>query len=87
MEQAVAEKTKTKILLKDGSTEKFKYIARENDQYYGARQTGNGLVNIRVDVDSISKVQVKNKTLSVLVTVIPLAAITAFMIAAANAWS
>jgi hypothetical protein len=84
LEKAVEEKTKTKILLKDGNIEKFKYIAHENDQFYGVQMTGNGLVNIPLDVDAISNIQVKNKTSSVLVTVIPLAALTALVIAGSN---
>lgn len=46
--------------------------------------TGNGLVNIPIDVNAVSRVHVKNKTASVLVTVIPLAALTALVIAGSN---
>lgn len=84
IEQAAEEETKTKILLKNGSIEKFKYITHENNQFYGVRMTGNGLVNIPLEVDAISNIQVKNKTGSVLVTVIPLAALTALVIAGSN---
>ena len=82
--QAVEEETKTKILLNNGSTERFKYITHENEQFFGVRMTGNGLVNIPIDVNSVSRVHVKNKTASVLVTVIPLAALTALIIAGSN---
>ena len=84
MEDAVQAETKTKVFLKDGRVEKFKSVTNQDGQFYGTRITGNGLVTIPLDVDSISQVQVKNKTASILVTVIPLAALTALVIAAAN---
>ena len=46
--------------------------------------TGNGLVTISEDIDSISEVHFKNKTASILVTIIPLAALTALGIAGSN---
>ena len=84
MEQAAKANTKTKLLLKDGKIEKFKFVTFKDGQYYGTRITGNGTVNIPIDSNSVDKVQVKNKTASILVTVIPLAALTALVIAAAN---
>ena len=84
MEQATQENTKTKIHLKDGRVEKFKFITHQDGQYYGTRLTGKGPVSIPIDASAINKVQVKNKTASILITVIPLTAIAALMIAAAN---
>ena len=86
IEQAAKEHTKTKILLEDGRIEKFKRITYKDEQYYGTRMTGNGQVTIPININSINKVQVKNKTASILVTVIPVVALTALIIAASS-WS
>ncbi|MGA9239730.1 hypothetical protein [Robiginitalea sp.] len=80
LEQAVQENTKTKILLEDGRVEKFKFVTHKDQQYFGTRMTGNGYVDIQIDENAVSKVQVKHKTASILVTVIPLAALTALVI-------
>ena len=80
LEQAVQENTKTKILLEDGRVEKFKFVTQKDQQYFGTRMTGNGYVDIQIDENAVSKVQVKNKTASILVTVIPLAALTSWVI-------
>lgn len=84
LEQAVRDNTKTKIVLEDGRVEKFKSITSQDGRYYGNRMTGDGLLTIPLAIDSISEVQVKNKTASLLVTVIPLAALTALVIAGSN---
>ena len=84
LEQAAQENRKTKIQMQDGRVEKFKFITHKDQRYFGTRMTGNGLVNIPIDVNSVSRVHVKNKTASVLVTVIPLAALTALVIAGSN---
>ena len=84
LDQAAREKTKTKIVLEDGRVEKFKSITNQDGRYYGNRMTGDGLLTIPVDIDSISEVHVKNKTASILVTIIPLAALTALVIAGSN---
>lgn len=84
LDQAAREKTKTKIVLEDGRVEKFKSITNQDGRYYGNRMTGDGLLTIPVDIDSIYEVHVKNKTASILVTIIPLAALTALVIAGSN---
>ena len=84
MEQAAADKIKTKIVLKDKSIEKFKYITYEDQHYFGTRVTGKGHVKIPIDVNDVSEVKIKDKTASIVVTVIPLAILTALVIAGSN---
>lgn len=81
LEEAADQKVKTKIILKDKNVEKFKYITKEESQYYGTRLTGEGTLNISIDSAKVSEVRIKNKTASVIVTVVPLAAVTALLIA------
>ena len=86
MEQAAQEKIKTRIVMKDKRIEKFKYITNDKEQYYGTRLTGNGLVNIPIDVNDVSEVRIKHKTGSVLLTTIPLAALATFITLAIIGW-
>ncbi len=86
MEQAAQEKIKTRIVLQDKSIEKFKYITKDNEQYYGTRLTGNGLITIPIDVNEVSEVRIKHKTGSVLLTTIPLATLATFITLAIVGW-
>ena len=86
MEQAAQEKIKTRIVLKDKRIEKFKYITKDNEQYYGTRLTGNGPVTIPIDVNDVSEVRIKHKTGSILLTTIPLAALATFVTIGIVGW-
>ena len=86
IEHAANEKIKTRIILKDKSIEKFKYITYENQGYFGTRVTGNGPVTIPIDVNNVYEVHIKNKTGSILLTAIPLAGMAALFTAAIIGW-
>lgn len=69
MQAAAQEQVKTKVKTVNGNLY-FKYIAFENDQYFGIKKSKGEIEKTRLDPKSIEKIQLKNKTLSILTTIV-----------------
>jgi hypothetical protein len=87
LEDAVQEHTKTIIVLKDKSIEKFKYITKDNHGYYGARHTVNGFVNVPINVNEISEVRVKNIIATTIKTGISLGVVMWILVDFYSGWN
>jgi hypothetical protein len=69
MQEAAQKQVKTKVKTNNGDLF-FKYIAFENDNYYGIKKSKGELEKIRLDSEYIEKIQLKNKQGSVIVTIL-----------------
>jgi len=73
LEEAVRADTKVRIKTKDNQTLKFKNVRAENEIYYGFMYKKSKWVKTAINEDSIDIVQVKDKTLSTILSIaIPL---------------
>ncbi len=69
LDQAVIANTKVRIKTNDNQTLKYKNVEAENGIYYGLMNYENSWVKTPINEDNIDKVQVKDKTLSTILTV------------------
>jgi hypothetical protein len=69
LDQAVIANTKVRIKTNDNQTLKYKNVEAENGIYYGLMKYENSWVKTPINEDNIDKVQVKDKTLSTILTV------------------
>lgn len=73
MQEAVQEQVRTKVKTTNENFS-FRYITYENDNYYGVKKSNGELNKIRLDEGSIESIHLKNKPLSIFLTIIlPLA--------------
>ena len=69
MQEAAQQQVKTKVKTVNGNLF-FKYITIENNQYFGIKKSKGEIEKTRLDSDYIEKIQLNNKTLSILITIV-----------------
>jgi uncharacterized protein YceK len=69
MQVAVQEQVRTKVKTTNKNFS-FRYITYENDNYYGVKKSNGELNKIRLDEGSIESIHLKNKPLSIFLTII-----------------
>ena len=86
LEEAVRADTKVRIKTNDNQTLKFKNVRVENEIYYGFMYKKSKWVKTAINEDSIAIVQVKDKTLSTVLSIaIPLVIIGGILVVAVDA--
>ena len=65
LDQAVDTNANVKIKTTENQTLRFNYIEHESDVYYGLKNSNNSWVKIPINEDNIDKIQVKDKSLSI----------------------
>jgi tRNA A58 N-methylase Trm61 len=66
LDEAVASKQKVKVLLKSGAKAKYKKVIKKEELYYGIIQKDT----LQIYPKDIARIQLKNKTLSIIGTVL-----------------
>jgi hypothetical protein len=69
LEEAVRSKAKVKVLTDDNRTLKFIAIDNDNGRYYGINKDKGIIVQSSLHEDNISKIQLKNKELSSMLSI------------------
>ena len=69
MQEAVQEQVRTKVKTAKENFS-FRYITYENDNYYGVKKSNGELNKIRLDEEYIESIHLKNKPLSIFLTII-----------------
>ena len=86
LEEAVRSDTQVRIKTNDNQTLKFKNVEAENGIYYGNMYKKSTWVKTAINEDSIAIVQVKDKTLSTVLSIaIPLVIIGGILVVAVDA--
>jgi len=70
LEEAVMAETKVKVIKKNGEKVKFKRIIFEDGYYKSIEKIGEGTAKTQLEVEKIEKIQIKDKVLSTVLTVI-----------------
>ena len=74
LEQAANSETKVKVLTNSNEKLIFKRIGVENGSYYGVKKVKRNMVKIPLDKKMLNKINVKDKTMSIILSVgIPIA--------------
>ena len=68
LEQAANSETKVKVLTKSNEKYKFKRIGVENGNYDGVKTQNGKLVRIPLDTKMLNKINVKDKTMSTILS-------------------
>ncbi len=71
LEEAHKAELKTKVLTNEGKKLKFKRIAFENGNYYGVKRVKGDIYKIVLDENSIDKIKIKDRILSIISNVLP----------------
>lgn len=66
IEEAVKERKRVKIKMKDKKVYKFKRIEYEKSVFFGIKKVKGKIVKIPIDVNEIEKLRLHNKTLSII---------------------
>jgi len=69
MQAAAQEQVRTKVKTTNENFS-FRYITYENDNYYGVKKSNGELNKIRLDEEYIESIHLKNKPLSIFLTII-----------------
>ena len=84
LDEAVRADTKVRIKTNDNETLKFKNIEVENGNYYGLVNFKNAWVRTQINEDNIHKVQLKDKTVSIILNIVIPLAIFAIIVAGSS---
>jgi len=69
LDEAAKSDTKVKVVTNDNQTLKFKRVGFENDYYYGEVNFKNTWIKTRINEDNIVKIQLKDKSLSTILSI------------------
>lgn len=68
---AALAKARTKVVSRDGETQKFKYVVFEEDEFYGVKKVSGKLVKTKLDKTDLKAVYTIDKPASILSTLSP----------------
>ena len=80
--EAVKANTKVKIKTLDNKTLKYRHIGFQNDKYLGYIKHGKELLRISIKEDMIKKIQLKDNTMSSILTISTIVLVASPFIAA-----
>ena len=69
LDEATKSETVVKVKTNNNRTQKFKRIVLDNGHYYGIRSTYAKMNKIQIDTSKVEKIQLKDKTLSAILSV------------------
>jgi len=70
IEQAVQNGSKVKVITKSYEKFKFSKIEIEDGNYYGVKKSKGEMIKTQIDEQNVEKVQLKDKTLSTIITIV-----------------